>query len=239
MRCLILIGIFSIGSVICLAQTPAQLEQQIVALQNRPTPQQIGMLRWYQGISGTNVEIGLPNVSLTFDGLNIWALGIQLTKVRASDDVIQGSPIYPGGNPYSVVFDGASLWVANNFDKTLARVHPTTGAIDIFSLASLNASPFALAFDGANIWATASGNRQNMLIKVRASDGTILGHFATGPIPVAVAYDGATVWVAAGDTNIVNRFRASDGLFLGNSTVGANPDALAFDGTNIWVANLW
>jgi len=50
---------------------PAQLEQQIVALQNRPTPQQIGMLRWYQDISGTNVEIGLPNVSLTFDGLNI------------------------------------------------------------------------------------------------------------------------------------------------------------------------
>src|SRR5688500_7348023 len=55
-----------------------------------------------------------------------------------------------GEGPEAVIFDGAHIWVANQFDNTLTKI----------GLAGLNAvgtfkvgqGPIALAFDGSAIW---------------------------------------------------------------------------------------
>ena len=54
-----------------------------------------------------------------------------------------------GKKPLGVVFDGANIWIANNYDSTVSKLRASDGA----SLGTFNAggAPMGLAFDGASI----------------------------------------------------------------------------------------
>ena len=81
-----------------------------------------------------------------------------------------------GTSPGSVLFDGSSIWVANNPVRSLTKLRASDGA----KLGTFPTPDFAtaLAFDGANIWV--ANPHQHSVSKLRASDGANLGTFQVG-----------------------------------------------------------
>ena len=62
------------------------------------------------------------NQNVAFDGTYIWStdlFGGRMTQIRASDGARVGQ--FEVGHPYSVLFDGANIWVANNSEKTVTK----------------------------------------------------------------------------------------------------------------------
>ena len=104
-------------------------------------------------------------------------------------------------NPTEVVFDGESLWVANNGSSTVTKLKASDGSlVGTFTVGS---APFGIAFDGANIWAGNVGGRSVTIL--RASDGLNLGTIAlTGGSPVSLVFDGSHLWIA---TNVGKLFK--------------------------------
>src|ERR1022692_3567045 len=78
-----------------------------------------------------------------------------------------------GSQPQQVAFDGANIWVTNQYSNTVTKLQvPTGNSLGTFAVGN---RPFGLAYDGANIWV---GNiLDNTITKLRASDGTVLGTF--------------------------------------------------------------
>ena len=148
---------------------------------------------------------------------------------------------FPAGDgPQRLAFDGANIWVTNQYVHTVTKLRASDGA----NLGTFPAGnyPAWITFDGANIWVsnqTVSGT----VTKLRASDGVVLGTFDVGGLfPEGIAYDGANIWVAAtlGLRCAVTKLRASDGVVLGVYQVdhhgtGSSVSDVLFDGTSIWV----
>jgi len=149
-------------------------------------------------------------------------------------DLLKGQNSFSvGSNPVSIAFDGANMWVSNQFSNSVTKLRVSDGStLGTFPMGS---NLIGLAFDGANIWVASAG--QNRVFKLRAIDGTVQGVFSVGSTPIGVAFDGANIWVTNNNSNNVTKLRASDGAALATFTVGALPEGLAFDGANIWVAN--
>jgi DNA-binding beta-propeller fold protein YncE len=81
-----------------------------------------------------------------------------------------------GATPDGVVFDGGSIWVANETSNNITKIRPSDGAV-LGTFPSGGNQPQSLTFDGANIWVT---NYFNNVAKLRASDGATLGVFTAG-----------------------------------------------------------
>ena len=115
------------------------------------------------------------------------------------------------GQVLGVAFDGANIWVANQFSASVSKLRASDGmTLGTFTVGN---NPSSVAFDGANIWV--ANQSDNTVSKVRATDGMTLGTFAVGAAPAGLAFDGANIWVShfLGDT--VSKLRASDGMTLG------------------------
>ena len=207
-------------------------------IENR-TPQQIGMLRWYDVNSKPpSVTLDWDCAQFAFDGehmwVTVWGTG-KVVKIRASDMAVIGSyNVGPGVNP--IIFDGDEIWVATSDTSPgqITRIRASDGSL-VSTINPVTSSHWGMAFDGANVWVTNTDT--DNVTKIRASDNAILGNYAVGDGPTGIAFDGTHVWVANNHSGTVTKLRASDGGFVGTYTVGANPYGVAFDGANIWVAN--
>jgi DNA-binding beta-propeller fold protein YncE len=156
--------------------------------------------------------------------------GNNVTKLRASDGKLLGTfTLASGATPFGVVFDGANIWVANNFfgspTANVSKLRACDGKL--LGTFPVGVGPVGIAFDGANIW-TANGN-DGTVTKLRASDGKLLGTFPVGMGPYGVAFDGTNIWVTLYNNTVV-KMRASDGNVLGTFPVGSSPHGLVFDG---------
>lgn len=141
---------------------------------------------------------------------------------------------FPVGNtPAGIAFDGANIWVANDFSNSVTELRASDGLT--LGTFPVGANPNGVAFDGANVWV--ANYNSNSVTELRASDGLTLGTFAVGTGPEGIAFDGANIWVVNNVNNNVTKLRASDGSTLGTFAVGSGPQRVAFDGANIWVTN--
>ncbi len=113
-----------------------------------------------------------------------------------------------GEGPEAVAFDGANIWVANQFSNTVSKVRISDGAI--LGTYSVGKRPVALVFDGANIWV--ANYLSDSVTKLRASDGLALGTYAAGDGPGGLAFDKTNIWVANRNSNDLTKLRASNGL---------------------------
>jgi hypothetical protein len=170
---------------------------------------------------------------LTFDGTFIWVANNnsgELTKIRASDG---STSLGKGmnGNPYKIVFDGASYWYTLPFHGGVCRFNPAVGD----NCLDLGPNTQGLAFDGTNIWVATYGD--NTVKKIRVSDRTLVGTYAVGSGPLRVVFDGVNIWVTNTLSNTVTKLRASDGSNLGDFSTGSSPVGIVFDGANVWVSN--
>jgi hypothetical protein len=207
-------------------------------IENR-TPQQIGMLRWYD-VNDTlpSVTLGFGCNQFAFDGehmwVTVWGTG-KAVKIRASDMTVIGS-YDVGSNANPIIFDGDEIWVASSdtLPGQITRIRASDGS-HVSTISPVASSHWGMTFDGTNVWVTNTDT--DNVTKIRASDNAVQGTFAVGDGPTGIAFDGTHVWVANSNSGTVTKLRASDGGLVGTYTVGANPNGVAFDGANIWVAN--
>ena len=201
------------------------------------TPQQIGMLRWYDAnTSVPSVTVGQWCDQFAFDGEHMWVTvwaENKVVKIRASDMAIIGS--FPAGpNPNPIIFDGDEIWVGSETSGLITKIRASDGS-SAGSFSTGASGHWGMAFDGANVWVT--NKDTDNVTKIRASDNAILGTYPVGDIPTGIAFDGTNVWVANSNSGTVTKLKAADGSLVGTYTVGTSPNGVAFDGANIWVAN--
>ena len=151
-------------------------------IKNR-TPQQIGMLRWYD-VNSTppSVTVGWCN-QLAFDGEHMWVTLWEgkVVKIRASDMAVIGSyNVGPGPNP--IIFDGDEIWVASSDTSPgqITRIRASDGS-PVGTINPVTSSHWGMAFDGANVWVTNTDT--DNVTKIRASDNAILGNVHRGRWP--------------------------------------------------------
>ena len=138
-----------------------------------------------------------------------------------------------GSGPTLIAFDGANMWMANNFSGTVSVLRVSDGFHVMTP--TVGAGPYGIAFDGSNMWVT--NFNANTVSVLRASDGFHVMTLTVGANPQGLAFDGTNMWVTNLYSNTVSVLRASDGVQVMTPTVGTGPNGIAFDGANMWVTN--
>jgi YVTN family beta-propeller protein len=145
-----------------------------------------------------------------------------------------------GEGPEAVIFDGANLWVTNEFDNTVTRMSPT-GAL--LGTHRVGRRPLGLATDGRNLWV--ANYLDDTVSHVSVDTGAVIATYPVGAGPVAVTHHRGSVWVANRDDNTVTRLDAATGQLQATVKVGRRPNGLvagdvAVAGNTahfVWVAN--
>ena len=68
--------------------TLTDLDQRLTAVEQKRTPQQIALLRWYEGINAVSYAVGSAPKGIAFDGANVWVannVSNTVSKLHASD----------------------------------------------------------------------------------------------------------------------------------------------------------
>ena len=118
-----------------------------------------------------------------------------------------------GKSPLGVAFDGANIWVANQYGSSVTKLRASDG--ETLGTFPTGAGPTGVVFDGANIWTVNSLG--NTVTKLLASDGKTLGTFPLGDAPLFAAFDGQAIWVTNSQDASITKLRVSDGKMLGCS----------------------
>ena len=154
-----------------------------------------------------------------------------------------------GGGPTGIMFDGESVWIANQSDDTIQRLEPDGSEGLVVPLPDFY--PRALAYDGDTMWlATFFG------IRMLSDDYQIVASFRPGRRPAALKYAGGYIFASNNDDGTITalalpeKIRELGGEMpaavppdhtaptpIGNYKVGSNPIAMEWDGSNLWVAN--
>ena len=87
--CFILLALLVVpGTALAQRVSLTDLDQRLTTVEQKPTPEQIGMLRWFAARTGISFQVGFQPWGLAFDGSHIW-VAIQgrgkVLKLRASD----------------------------------------------------------------------------------------------------------------------------------------------------------
>lgn len=201
------------------------------------TPQQIGMLRWYDANRlAPSVAVGSYPDHFAFDGLHMWVTNYgthELYKIRAADMAVVAS-YSTVNNPNPIAFDGQNVWVASETAGHVAKVRASDG-VEVLRVTTLPAGHWGMAFDGQFIWV--SNTNSGSVSKIAASDGSVIGTYPVGTQPNGIIFDGTSLWVANGGDDTVKKLNRTTGAVMGTYAVGDSPMGLAFDGANLWVAN--
>src|SRR6185436_3652375 len=110
-----------------------------------------------------------------------------------------------GRSPGAIVFDGNSIWVANQLGDNVMKLGRDGTALGTFPVGT---RPVALAFDGEHIWV--ANKFSNNVMKLQISDGVLLDTIKVGRHPEALLFDGNSLWVANGDDGTVMKLREGD-----------------------------
>ena len=126
---------------------------------------------------------------------------LQVALLRWYEASEAGNDFAVGNQSSFVAFDGANIWVTNQFDGTVSKLRASDGmTLGTFAVGN---GPRGVAFDGANIWVT--NPLDGTVSKLRASNGLPLGTFDVGVFPILMAFDGANIWVANALSDTVSK----------------------------------
>jgi predicted Ser/Thr protein kinase len=170
-------------------------------------------------------------------------VGIALVSVVLLGGVLGGSEVstYPvGDSPRALLSDGESVWVANFFDNTVARLtaagcdgspDPCGQAEDTYRVSDL---PVGLAHDGSSLWiASALGQT---LTEMDPSSGEERGRYPLMNVPSTLLYANDHLWIANELAGTVTKIDTS-GIVIGDYAIGSAPRGLLWDGESIWIAS--
>ncbi len=220
-------------------------------VQAQPTPNQLGIRRWYAA-NKTGIDTPLANASsaVAFDGAYLWIAhyvpsGTKLTKVRVSDGEKTEYTDGFGSYPVAIAFDGKNLWTANAYSDNVTKFDPSTGITSNFPVGT---EPRGIEFDGRYVWVAnirakdyQSLGGSSSVIKLDPITGSVVHEFRVGTGPRNVAFDGRYIWVASFDDGSVTRIDANDDddNHVLTTPSGSAPGAhgVAFDGEFMWATS--
>ena len=134
------------------------------------------------------------SLAMAFDGANVWVTNAYLnsvTKVRASDGIIQGT--YDTGEfPAGIAFDGAKVWIVNNRDGTLSVLRAHDGTF--LATVPVAEGPVDVKFDGHHIWVSSDVGAS--VQRLGASTGLVQRTYPLGEFGEGLLFDGESMWVA-------------------------------------------
>lgn len=141
--------------------------------------------------------------------------------------------------PRLMAFDGAHVWVANNFVNNVVKFRAADG--EFMGSYPTPPNPYALAFDGFYMW-VASTATPGTVTKMTASRGEIAKTLTTADgLPASahygIAFDGKYIWVTNAATNSITKIAAKEATVVGTYAAGPYPYSVLYDGTAIWVSN--
>jgi ABC-type transport system substrate-binding protein/DNA-binding SARP family transcriptional activator len=186
-------------------------------------------------LSGAVVALGLGVVVLGAQAAT--PLGVELTGsavgvLDPSGRVVNALP--SGTNPTGVTFGGGSLWVANQGDNTVLRIHPDTSAV--LQRWESGDSPSAIVATETDVWVANAGDATVTRINI-AANRIVQAGISVGSRPEALAVGPGGIWVANSGDNTIQRIDQKSGHPAAPVDVGDGPDGLLVDGATLWVAN--
>ena len=150
-----------------------------------------------------SVSVPCNVLELFYEGINVWGVcpaSNQVLKFPINSTTPQLQTV--GSYPVGLTFDGANIWVANEFSGTVTKLNGLNMAV--LGTYTVGSYPESVEFDGANIWVANEGS--STLTKLRASDGANLGSVSTPSSPVHLAFDGAHIWATQYNANSVGKY---------------------------------
>ena len=182
-----------------------------------------------------------PLVLIGIAALAIAGIGAVAAVLLGGD--LAGTEVhtYPvGDSPRALLVSGDSVWAANFFDSTVARLtatgcdaspDPCGLAEDTYAVSDL---PVAITHDGDTIWiASALGQT---LTQMNPTTGEELGHYPLPNVPSSLVYANGHLWTANELSGSLTKIDRS-GSVLGDYAVGSSPRAILWDGESLWAAS--
>ncbi len=180
--------------------------------------------------------IGATSFDAVFDGTYLWVSNTagdgSVSKVSVtSSQVLTSVSMSPPGEPHEIAFDGTNLWVAEEYDHTIAKIDVATESL-VSTTADLGYVISGITYDGRYLWVADSSN--NRVRKLDPSNMSEVASIAVGTGPYGLEFDGRHVWVANTGADTVSEIDVQTNAVVG--TYSAIVDGhLAFDGTYVWV----
>lgn len=155
---------------------------------------------------------------------------------------------FPPGWLYGrdIAWDGASLWIGDNFTSRIYEIDPDTGNV-LSSFNGPNSNPWGLAFDGVNLLhatITLAGPPPDGLpddVYVLTTGGGVLNRWLAPDSPNAnahgCAYDPATgsLWLSDSESDTIYELDPADGAVRSSFPApGSEVRGLTFDGQDLW-----
>jgi hypothetical protein len=189
-------------------------------------------------------NLGLNSRGIAFDGSRIWTANIGQSNSGGSVSIITPGATLPWSvttvstgfsTPEGSLFDGANIWVTDQFAGTLLKLS-STGSI-LQTVTFTPGGPRHPAFDGTNIWVPTNNGR---IAVVRASSGAILSTLSNAALGsgFAAAFDGQRILITHDDGSMISLWKAADLTPLGTVDPGGStsPMGVCSDGLNFWIA---
>jgi DNA-binding beta-propeller fold protein YncE len=181
--------------------------------------------------------LGTNTLGIATDGTFIWTANFgPAGSVSRVDPDIGATTNFTTGfiRPFGILFDGASLWVADEGDGKLKKLDSGGNVIQSVTVGN---SPRLPVFDGSNIWVP--NFSANSVTVVRARDGQVLATLTGNGLnePNQAAFDGQRILVTNNGGDSVSLWKAADLTPIGNLSTGliSEPFGACSDGINFWI----
>ena len=203
------------------------------ALVGGRTPEQIGMLKWYEAREMPDVIPTKSNpIGLAFDGQHIWVghgSGRETLQLLASDghevEKLEGPIARP-----AICYDGLRLWFVETYTQAFGIRGYKTGewkqksiGASIFATVSQSAKPTSAALDGRHVWVGADTGVYRFTPTEEPFDH--LPPFIDSLLGLPLKGVHHTPWGTIGN------------CFFKMDKYAVTCSALAYDGKYIWIAN--
>ena len=156
----------------------------------------------------TTITAGFAGLwGAAYDGVHVWVTDFsagKLLKLDANGAILQTVTV--GSGPQVPVFDGANIWVPNDFSGSVSVVRAATGAVIATLTGNGLSGSAAAAFDGERVLITNFIGNSVSLFK--AADLSPIGSFMTGAssTPYGACSDGISFWIALRGAGKLARF---------------------------------
>ncbi|HEX6383570.1 MAG TPA: protein kinase, partial [Anaerolineae bacterium] len=145
---------------------------------------------------------------------------------RVSQLALDGTVVkqYPTGeSPREMTADETAVWVANEGDNSLSRLHLSSGRVT--PALSLPGQPLALAYAKSFLWVAL---RSGDVLKVDPASGQVQARLPASQEPVALLFAGERLWIADQESDTVIVVDVAADRVVGSIAVGDGPFALAW-----------
>jgi streptogramin lyase len=112
--------------------------------------------------------------------------------------------------PSSLLYDGTSIWVANQNSNTVTKLLARSGMT--LGTYKVGDNPVAVVASDGAVWVV--NQFGHSVTKLQASTGATVGTYGVGDAPTNAIIEGGNLWVTNFDSRSAAKLRTSDGAKL-------------------------